>query len=346
MAPSPHDVPESSSGSPPPHGEPARLVDQIHARMRLRHLAHRTEAAYLHWMRRFFAFCGARHPRELGAEEVERFLSSLAVEGRVAASTQNQALAALLFLYREVLEVELPWLDELVRAKKPKRLPVVLGREEVARLLAELSGRERLMASVIYGGGLRLLECCRLRVKDVDLDRRELTVREAKGDRDRRTVLPAAVVAPLRAQLEFVSAQHAEDLRRGAGAVELPGNLRAKLPGAPRQLAWQWIFPATRIYRHGETGERRRHHVHETVLQRAVRTAATRVVPGRRVTTHALRHSFATHLLESGADIRTVQELLGHRSVKTTMIYTHVLNRGYGGVQSPLDSLPPGDRPS
>lgn len=316
----------------------ARLVDQIRARLRLRHMARRTEASYLHWMRRFFAFHGGRHPRELGAGEAERFLSWLAVERGVAASTQNQALAALLFLYREVLGVELERFDELVRAKRPKRLPVVLTRAEVVALLDAMHDMPGLMAALMYGGGLRLLEVCRLRVKDVDLDGHELIVREAKGDRDRRTLLPDSLRERLERHLNERLAQHHADLRAGAGHVSLPGGLARKLPGASRAWAWQWVFPASRTYSH-ESGELRRHHVHETVLQKAVRHAARRAVPAKRVTTHTLRHSFATHLLDAGYDIRTVQELLGHRSVKTTMIYTHVLNRGYGAVRSPLDSL-------
>ncbi|GJM23567.1 MAG: integron integrase [Planctomycetota bacterium] len=316
----------------------SRLVDQVHARLRLKHMARRTETSYLHWMRRFFAFHGGRHPRELGAPEVERFLSWLAVEGGVAASTQNQALAALLFLYREVLGVELERFDELVRAKRPKRLPVVLTRAETTALLGAMHGTEALMASLMYGGGLRLLETCRLRVKDVDLDGHELLIREAKGDRDRRTLLPDSLRERIENHLSEVLEQHRFDLRAGAGHVSLPGGLRRKSPGASRTWPWQWVFPASRTHAH-ESGEVRRHHLHETVLQKAVRNAARFAVPAKRVTTHTLRHSFATHLLEGGYDIRTVQELLGHRSVKTTMIYTHVLNRGYGAVLSPLDTL-------
>lgn len=315
------------------------LSDRVRARMRLKRLAPRTEAVYIHWMRRFCAFHRGRHPRELGADDVERYLSWLATEGRVAASTQNQALAALLFLYREVLDVELPWLDELVRARRPKRLPIVLTRSEVAALLNALEGRERLMAAMMYGGGLRLLECCRLRVKDVDIEGHELILREPKGDRDRRTLLPDAVIPKLERHLARVREQHERDRAAGSGYVALPGGLARKLPGAAREWAWQWVFPAARHYITPDTGERRRHHVHETVLQKAVRHAARCAIPHKRVTTHTLRHSFATHLLEDGYDIRTVQELLGHRSVKTTMIYTHVLNRGYGAVKSPLDRL-------
>ena len=316
-----------------------RLVDRVRSRMRLRHMARRTEQAYIHWMRRFFAFHHGRHPRELGAEQVEAFLTSLAVHNKVASSTQNQALAALLFLYREVLGEDLPWLDGLVRAKRPRRLPVVLTRHEVAGLLECLSGLPRLMASLQYGGGLRLLECCRLRIKDVDLGAHELLLRQAKGDRDRRTLLPAALHGPLRAHIARRQRQHQIDLSQGGGWVELPGALGRKLPGAGREWCWQWLFAATRTYTEEQSGQVRRHHLHETVLQKAIRKAARSAAIPKRVTTHALRHAFATHLLEDGYDIRTVQELLGHRSVKTTMIYTHVLNRGYGGVRSPLDKL-------
>jgi integron integrase len=316
-----------------------RLVDRVRARMRLAHLSPRTERAYLHWMRRFVAFHGNRHPRELGQQDLEAFLSALATKGNVGPSTQNQALAALLFLYREALELELPWLDGLVRAKKPRRLPVVLTREEAAAVLDALSGTPRLMALLLYGAGLRLLECCRLRVKDVDFGAHELVVRQGKGDRDRRTLLPQAVQAPLREHLQRVRRQHQTDVEMGAGWVELPGALGRKLPGAGREWAWQWVFPASRHYICRVTGQRRRHHLHETVLQKAVRRAARKAGLAKRVTSHAFRHSFATHLLEDGYDIRTVQELLGHRSVRTTMIYTHVLNRGYGAVRSPLDRL-------
>lgn len=319
--------------------QPERLIDRVRARMRLRHLARRTEKTYLHWMKRFFAFHHGRHPRDLGPQDVEGFLSSLAVKGRVTASTQNQALSALLFLYREVLELDLPWLDGLVRAPRSRRLPVVLTRAEVGALLGRISGVPRLMASLQYGAGLRLLECCRLRVKDLDMERRILTLREAKGDRDRRTLLPAGLVEPLEKHLDMVRYQHTQDLEDGAGWVEIPGALDRKYPHAGREWPWQWVFPASRHYHHNDTGQLRRHHLHETVLQKAVRSAARRAGLTKRVTTHVLRHSFATHLLEDGYDIRTIQELLGHRSVKTTMIYTHVLNRGYGGVRSPLDSL-------
>ncbi len=333
---------EGTTGTP--YGAPAppsgpRLVDAVRSAMRLRHLSPRTEQAYLHWMRRFFTYHRGRHPAELGPEHVTAFLSSLATTGRVSSSTQNQALAALLFLYRDVLGHDLPWLDDVVRAKAPVHLPVVLSRDEVRAVLSHLHGTPRLMAALLYGSGLRLLECCRLRVKDVEFARHQLTVRRGKGDKDRVTMLPAALEGPLAEHLRQVKAQHARDLAAGAGWVELPGALARKLPNAGREWPWQWVFPATRTYLEPATGQRRRHHLHETVVQQAVRRAVQAAGLAKRATCHTFRHSFATHLLEDGSDIRTVQELLGHRDVSTTMIYTHVLNRGPAGVRSPVDRL-------
>lgn len=307
--------------------------------MRRRAFSPRTEEAYLGWMRRYHEFHGRRDPAALGAEQVTAFLNDLATRGRAAAATQNQALAALLFLYREVLRIDLPWLDHLVRAKTPVRRPVVLSREEVRAVLARIDGEPRLMATLLYGCGLRLLECCSLRVKDIDFGRNQITVRGGKGDKDRATMLPLAVKADLAAQLDRARAQHGRDLVAGAGWVALPDNLAAKLPNAGREWPWQWVFPATRTYLHPETGQRRRHHLHETVVQNAVRRAVLASGIAKRATCHTFRHSFATHLLEDGSDIRTVQELLGHRDVSTTMIYTHVLNRGPAGVRSPVDRL-------
>jgi integron integrase len=307
--------------------------------MRLRRFSPRTEEAYVAWMIRFFEFHGRRDPADLGPEHVTAFLSALATCGRVAASTQNQALAALLFLYREVLGRDLPWLDGLVRATRPTPLPVVLSRDEVRAVLSRMEGLPRLMATLLYGSGLRLLECCRLRVKDLDFGRSQILVRDGKGERDRATMLPRAVQADLAAHLERVRDQHRHDLSAGAGWVELPGALARKLPSAGRDLAWQWVFPATRHYVDRVTGQRRRHHLHETVLQHAVRRAVLASGVPKRATCHTFRHSFATHLLEDGADIRTVQELLGHEDVATTMIYTHVLNRAPAGARSPLDRL-------
>jgi integron integrase len=275
----------------------------------------------------------------MGAAEVTSFLTSLAVEGKVAASTQNQALSALLFLYRDVLEMELPWLDGIVRAKRPVRLPVVLSRYEVRALLQRLDGTTRLMACLLYGAGLRVLECCRLRVQDVDFAANLIVVRSGKGDKDRVTMLPAIVKADLGPHLAAVRGQHRDDLAVGAGWVELPTALGRKYPNAGREWVWQWVFPATRTYRDRTTGQLRRHHLHESVLQRALKTAVRQAGIVKRAGPHTLRHSFATHLLEDGQDIRTVQELLGHRDVSTTMIYTHVLNRGPAAVRSPADRM-------
>jgi len=321
---------------------PARiptLVEVVRTALRTRHYSRRTEKAYVGWIRRYILFHAKRHPREMGAPEVSRFLTALAVEGMVTASTQNQALSALLFLYRHVLGVTLPWLDDLVRARRPRRLPVVLSRAEVGAVIAHLQGTPKLMACLLYGGGLRLLECARLRVKDVDFVANHVVVRGGKGDRDRLTILPRTVREPLRHHLEVVQRHHEQDVANGAGWVELPAALRRKYPNAGREWVWQWVFPATRLYRDSETGERRRHHLHETVLQRAVRQAIREAGIAKAAGCHTFRHSFATHLLEDGYDIRTVQELLGHRDVTTTMIYTHVLNRGPGAVRSPADVL-------
>jgi integron integrase len=311
-------------------GEPRapRLLDRVRGAIRARHMSRSTEESYVGWIRRFILFHGKRHPAEMGAPEVTRFLTALAVQGKVAGSTQNQALSALLFLYRRVLEVDLPWLDGVVRAVTPERLPVVLTRDEVRAILQRLEGVPRLMAYVLYGAGLRLLECCRLRVQDVDFAANQIVVRNAKGQKDRVTMLPAAIKADLARHLEGVRAQHQRDLAHGAGWVELPTALGRKYPNAGREWGWQWLFPATRFYVDRDTRERRRHHLHETVLQGAAKIAVLRAGIAKHATPHTLRHWFATQLLEDGYDIRTVQELLGHRDVKTTMIYTHVLNRG------------------
>ena len=322
-----------------PYGQGPRLLDRVRERIRTRHYSRRTEKAYVGWIRHYILFHGRRHPREMGAEERSRFLSSLAVDAKVSASTQNQALAALLFLYREVLGQEVPWLQGVVRAKQPRRLPVVLTRDEVRAVLNELHGTPRLMAVLLYGAGLRLFECARLRTKDVDFGANQLVVRRGKGDRDRVTVLPAIARGPLASHLERVRGQHRADLGRGGGWVELPGALARKYPEAARDWSWQWVFPATRPYVDPATGQRRRHHLHESVVQRAVKEAVRRSGIGKPASCHTFRHSFATHVLEDGYDIRTVQELLGHRDVSTTMIYTHVLNRGPGGIRSPADLL-------
>lgn len=314
-----------------------RLLEQVRAAIRLRHYSRRTERAYTGWVRRFVRFHGLRHPASMGGVEITAFLSHLATDRHVSASTQNQALSALLFLYKHVLETDLPWLDEVVRAKRPQRLPSVLSRAEVRLLLDQLHGTPCLVASLLYGSGIRLLEGLRLRVQDLDFARGEVTVRNGKGAKDRVTMLPEALHRDLRAQLDQARGIHARDLERGHGAVVLPDALERKYRNAARDWPWQWVFPATRTYENEETGRRHRHHLHPSVVQREVRSAAVRAGLPRRATCHTLRHSFATHLLEAGHDIRTIQELLGHQDVSTTMIYTHVLNRGGRGVKSPLD---------
>ncbi len=324
-----------------------RLLTSVRHAIRVRHYSPHTEAAYVAWVRRYVRFSGLRHPRELGEPEVERFLTHLAVRRRVAASTQNQALAALLFLYREVLRLPLAIPEQAVRADRPRRVPAVLTPAEVDAVLRALEDRRGRDASItaligrlLYGSGLRLAECLALRVKDVDPVRREVVVHAGKGGKDRRTLLADSAVAPLRAHLERVRRLHARDLAAGGGAVALPRALARKLPQAAQAWAWQWVFPAGRRYVDPATGLLVRHHLHPTVMQRAMAEAVRASGVAKRATCHTLRHSFATHLLEAGYDIRTVQELLGHADVSTTMIYTHVLNRGGRGVRSPADRLP------
>lgn len=317
-----------------------RLLDQVRHAIRTCHYSARTEEAYVAWIRRFILFHGKRHPREMGPDEITAFLTHLAVQRHVSASTQNQALAALLFLYGKVLASDPGWLDGIVRAKRPERLPVVLTHPEVGKLLGQLRGASWLMAALLYGSGLRLFECLRLRVKDLDFDRREILVREGKGNKDRVTVLPGQLCTPLARHLDTVRRQHDRDLQSGFGRVLMPDALAEKYRNVDREWCWQWVFPAARICRDPRWGPvPRRHHVHESVLQKAIRAAAKRAGMMKPVGPHTLRHCFATHLLDAGYDIRTVQELLGHRDVKTTMIYTHVLNRGGRGVESPADRL-------
>ena len=315
-----------------------KLLDQVRGKIRLKHYSIRTEQAYTDWIKRFILHFGKRHPNELGAAEVEQFLTHLAVEGKVAASTQNQAKSALLFLYKEVLELELPWLDNVERAKTPKRLPVVLNRDEVHAILSRLSGTHWLIASLLYGSGMRILECLRLRVKDVDFKRREILIRDGKGFKDRVTMLPGALVATLTAHVAKVRELHQADLEQGYGAVYLPNALARKYPNAAREWGWQYVFPSSKLSVDPRGDETRRHHVQDQAVQRAVKQAARVAGLVKPATPHTFRHSFATHLLEGGYDIRTVQELLGHSDVSTTMIYTHVLNRGGRGVRSPLDT--------
>ncbi len=314
-----------------------KLLDRVRELMRLKHYSLRTEKTYGEWIRRYILYHGRRHPREMGAEEVTAFLTHLAAERDVAASTQNQALSALLFLYGEALDVKLPWLGEIQRVTRPARLPVVLTREEARSVLACLRGEYRLMADLLYGSGLRLLECLRLRVKDVDFGYLQITVREGKGGKDRVTVLPVSLAPAIREHLEAVKKLHAADLAAGFCRVMLPEALERKYPKAPREWAWQWVFPAAQLSTDPVTGIKRRHHALEKNLQNAVKAAARKSGIAKHVTPHVFRHSFATHLLEAGYDIRTVQELLGHKEVSTTMIYTHVLNRPGLAVRSPLD---------
>lgn len=318
-----------------------RLLDLVRERIRLRHYSVRTEQAYVGWIRRFILANGKRHPKELGAREVEAFLTGLATKGNVAAATQNQALSALLFLYKVVLEVDLPWMEDVVRVKRPRRLPVVLSQEEVVRLLAAMpEGLPELMARLLYGTGMRLMECLRLRIKDVDFARREICVRSGKGDKDRRVPLPASLRSRLSRQRERVLLLHASDVAAGNGRVYLPHALARKYPNADREPAWQYLFPSERVSIDPRSGRAGRHHAGEETLQRAVKSARVHAGIAKPATCHSLRHSFATHLLEAGHDIRTVQELLGHKDVATTQIYTHVLGRGAGGLLSPLDRLP------
>jgi integron integrase len=315
-----------------------KLLDQVREAIRTRHYSDRTEKAYIHWIKRFIFFHNKRHPMDMAEIEIAQFLSSLAT-GRVSASTQNQAFNALLFLYSEVLSKKIGLIDGVVRAKRPQRLPVVLTKEEVKKVIDHMNGVPRLMAVLLYGGGLRLMECCRLRIKDIDFSRNEIVIRAGKGDKDRHTMLPTAIKESLCKHIEANRTQHQEDIKKGLGRVGLPHALERKYPNASRDWPWQWVFPAPQHYTDRITGEKRRHHLHESVLQRAVRDAVVKAGIAKPASCHTFRHSFATHLLEDGYDIRTVQELLGHRDVSTTMVYTHVLNRGGRAVRSPADSL-------
>jgi len=346
MKPSPKVVPlrPRREETPPENRGPLRhrsLDERIHAIIRMRNMSPRTEATYRWWIHELLDFHGVSDPTVLGEDELTAFLSSVATDRKAAASTQSQALSATLFLYKRVLDRPFPWLDRLIRARRPKRLPTVLSRQQVQVLLAELEGTDRLMASLLYGAGLRLLECCRLRVKDLNIDRRELLIREGKGNKDRVSMIPRGLLPELEAHLAAKQLEHKRRVERGGGHVRLPNNLERKLTSAAREWPWQWVFPATRTYVDSETGERLRHHHHQTAIQKAVRLAARTVGLPNRAGCHTLRHSFATHLLERGTDIRTIQELLGHKDVATTMIYTHILNSGAFGVTSPLDDLLP-----
>lgn len=323
----------------PVSGAAPKLLDQVRARIRVKHYSIRTEDQYVQWIKRFIVFHGKRHPRDMGAAEVEAFLSDLAVTGGVAAATQNQALAALLFLYREVLEITLPWLDGVTRAKPSRRLPVVLTPVEVRAVLDRMDGTHGLMARLLYGTGMRLMECVRLRVKDVDFGRNEILIRDGKGGKDRVTMLPAALAGPLHEHLARRRILYADDFAAGRAEVWLPDALAKKYPNAATEWGWQFVFCSGSHSTDPRSGRVRRHHIDEKLLQRAMKKAVTAARLAKPATPHTLRHSFATHLLEGGSDIRTVQELLGHSDVSTTMIYTHVLNKGGRGVTSPLDRL-------
>jgi integron integrase len=323
----------------PTESQPPKLLEQVVTRMRVKHYSLRTEKSYVDWIKRYIWHHGKRHPKDLGAAEVEAFLSHLAVTRNVSASTQNQAKSALLFLYKEVLGIQLPWLDNVTQAKVPKRLPVVLTKDEVQALLNRLDGTMWLLVSLLYGSGLRLMECLRLRVKDVDLARCEILVREGKGFKDRVTMLPKSLVEPLKQHLLKVKALHQEDLATGHGEVFMPMALDRKYPNGGKDWAWQYVFPSIKLSVDPLSKVIRRHHADEKTVQRAVKKAVNLAGMTKLATPHTLRHSFATHLLEGGYDIRTVQELLGHSDVATTMIYTHVLNKGGQGVASPLDTI-------
>jgi len=322
-----------------PTRQPPKLLDQLREALRSRHYSRRTETTYCHWVKRYIFFHHVRHPAEMAEPEMNSFLTHLAVKEKVSASTQNQALCALLFLYRHVLNRKIGDLGEVIRARKPKRLPVVMTREEVKTVLAHLAGDKWLMASLMYGAGLRLMECLRLRVQDVDFSRSEILVRDGKGAKDRITMLPDSLKGPLHKHLVKVKAIHEKDLAAGWGRAPVPGALDRKYPNAPREWRWQWIFPQEKLWKNTQTGEQGRHHIDESLVQKAVKDAVTRAGLIKRASCHTFRHSFATHLLEGGYDIRTIQELLGHNDVNTTMIYTHVLNRGPSGVRSPVDAL-------
>ncbi|HAH07959.1 MAG TPA: integron integrase [Elusimicrobia bacterium] len=335
---------EDKTQEPAPPSEPApapsgsileRIRDVVHSR----HYSPRTADIYIAWVSRFIAYHGGRPPEELGKQEAEDFLSSLATNGHVSASTQNQALNALLFLYLQVLRKEIGYLDGMVRAKMPLHLPVVLTQDEVSQVLGVMNGAPRLMAMLLYGAGLRLMECCTLRVKDVDFAKCQLLIRGGKGGKDRYTMLPEALREPLQRHLGRVKQQHQEDLAIGLGRVALPNAMDRKYPNGGKEWGWQWVFPATSHYTDQVSGEKRRHHLHESVLQKAFKEARIKAGLAKPAGCHALRHSFATHLLEDGYDIRTIQELLGHKDVSTTMIYTHVLNKGGRGVRSPADKI-------
>ncbi len=316
-----------------------KLLQQMREALRARKYSCRTEKTYVMWVRRFIQFHELRHPSEMAEPEINAYLTHLAVNGNVSASTQNQALSALLFLYRHVLNRQIGELGELIRARRPQRLPVVMTRDEARAVLRRLTGEKWIIAALLYGSGLRLMECLRLRVKDVDFTSSQITVRDGKGNQDRVTMLPVSLHVPLREHLKLVRTVHEQDLKDGYGQVYMPYALNRKYPNASAEWRWQWIFPQLRRWRDPQTGRQGRHHMDESIVQRAVKEAVRSAGLTKRASSHTFRHSFATHLLEDGYDIRTIQELLGHKDVKTTMIYTHVLNRGPTGVRSPMDRI-------
>jgi len=316
-----------------------KLMERMTLALRARHYSLRTEQAYAHWVRRFVFFHNLRHPATMAEPEINAFLTHLAVDGKVSSSTQNQALSAILFLYRHIIGREVGRIGDVIRAQRPRRLPVVMSREEVKLVISYLYGEKKIIATLLYGSGMRLMECLRLRVQDIDFEKNQITVRNGKGDKDRVTMLPQSIQPMLREHLRKVSHVHQKDMADGWGAVELPEALARKYPRGPRSWEWQWVFPQERRWRNLAAAQEGRHHIDESLVQRAVKEAVARAGLSKRASCHTFRHSFATHLLESGYDIRTVQELLGHRDLKTTMIYTHVLNRGPAGIRSPLDSL-------
>lgn len=316
-----------------------KLMEQMTHALRARHYSLRTEQAYVHWIRRYVFFHNLRHPGELGEAEINAFLTHLAVDGKVSSSTQNQALSAILFLYRHILGREVGQIGNVIRASRPRHLPVVMSKDEVKTVISYLYGEKKIIATLLYGAGLRLMECLRLRVQDIDFEENQITVRNGKGDKDRVTMLPQSLKPMLAEHLRRVKHIHEKDLAAGWGTVELPEALERKYPRSPRAWEWQWVFPQERRWKNPQTKREGRHHIDESLVQRAVKEAVARAGLSKRASCHTFRHSFATHLLESGYDIRTVQELLGHRDLKTTMIYTHVLKRGPAGIRSPLDSL-------
>ncbi len=323
----------------PPIEQKPKLLDQVRAAIRTRHYSMKTEEAYVHWIKRFILFHNKRHPKEMGEKEINQFITYLAVKEKVSASTQNQALCAIVFLYKHVLKIELGNLGDITWAKKPVKLPVVFTRDEVTKILNQLSGTNLIMAMLLYGSGMRLSECLQLRVKDIDFQYKQITVRSAKGEKDRVTLLPEYVIEPLKKHLAYVKMLHEKDVKDGFDSVYMPYALERKYPHAGREFGWKFVFPATQISTDPRSGIKRRHHIHESVLQKAVKQAIRKAGIHKHASCHTFRHSFATHLLESGYDIRTVQELLGHKDLNTTMVYTHVLNKGAFGVKSPADLI-------